>query len=177
MNKKGQVWVETVIYTLIALVMIGLVLAFIQPKIAELQDKSTLQQSIAMLNDIDNVISNLAQNGPGNVRKVEINLKAGSLMVDSSNDLLIFSMEGSHYQFSEPDKKVNFGNVVVYTHTINDLSTVNMTLNYTQSYNITYEGKNANKTITQASTPYDILISNLGKAPDQTKTDIDFQLG
>ena len=46
MNKRGQVWVETVIYTLIALVMIGLVLSFVQPKIMELQDKATLQQSI-----------------------------------------------------------------------------------------------------------------------------------
>jgi uncharacterized protein (UPF0333 family) len=36
-NKRGQIWVETVVYTLIALVMIGLVLAFAKPKIEELQ--------------------------------------------------------------------------------------------------------------------------------------------
>ena len=40
MNKKrGQVWVETVIYTLIALALIGTVLAFVKPKVEEMQDK------------------------------------------------------------------------------------------------------------------------------------------
>ena len=170
-NNRGQVWVETVIYTLIALALIGLVISFVQPKIQELQDKSTLQQSISMLNDIDNVISSLAQNGPGNSRRVELNLKAGSLTIDGIQDLVIFSADKSHYQFSEPDKVVNYGNVAVYTHTINDLSSINMTLNYSQ-YNITYAGQSIVKTVTQASTPYSLLISNVGGS----KIQIGFQL-
>ena len=32
MKKEGQVWVETVVYTLIAFVLIGLVLSFAKPK-------------------------------------------------------------------------------------------------------------------------------------------------
>ena len=36
-KKRGQIWVETVIYTLIALILIGLVLTFITPKIKEIQ--------------------------------------------------------------------------------------------------------------------------------------------
>ncbi len=126
-----------------------------------------------MLNGIDNIISSLAQNCPGNSRKVSVNLKAGSLIIDGVNDMIIFSMSQSHYQFSEPDKNVNFGNVVVYTHSINDLSNVNMTLNYNTSYNITYQGQNTIKTITQASTPYNILISNDGG----NGTQMDFQIG
>lgn len=173
MDKRGQVWVETVIYTLIALAMIGLVLSFVQPKIMELQDKSTLQQSISMLNGIDNQISNAAQNGPGNTRKVQVTLNTGSLTIDGVNDLLVFSMDKSHYQFSEPDRPVNFGSIVVYTHTVNDLSTVNMTLNYSQVYNVTYQGANAIGIITQASTPYNIFITNKGG----TKTQMDFTLG
>ena len=39
---NGQVWVETVTYTLIAIVMIGLVLSFAKPKIEELQDKTII---------------------------------------------------------------------------------------------------------------------------------------
>jgi type II secretory pathway pseudopilin PulG len=170
-GSRGQVWVETVIYTLIALVLIGLVISFVQPKIQELQDKSTLQQSISMLNDIDNIISSLAQNGPGNSRKIEMNLKSGSVTVDGVNDLVIFSVDKSHYQFSEPDKIVNYGNVQVYTHTINSVSSINMTLNYSQ-YNITYGGQNIVKVITQASTPYNLLISNVGGS----KVQMGFQL-
>jgi hypothetical protein len=126
-----------------------------------------------MLNNVDNVISSLAQNGPGNTRKIEITLNSGSLTIDGVNDLIIFSMDKSHYQFSEPDRNVNFGNVEVYTHSINNLNIVNMTLDYNSSFNITYQGANIIKTITPASTPYNVLISNDGG----TKTDMDFQLG
>ncbi len=170
---QGQVWVETVIYTLIALVIIGLVLSFVQPKILELQDKATLQQSISILNNIDNIVSTLSQNGAGNTRRIDLNLKAGSLTIDGTNDSLSFSIDKSRFQFSEPDKPVNFGNIVVYTHTVNDLSSINMTLDYTASYNITYSGQKIKKIITQATTPYNLLISNLGG----NKTQIDFQLG
>ena len=51
-KKRGQIWVETVIYTLIALVMIGTILAFALPKISEIQDKSTIEQSIIVIKDI-----------------------------------------------------------------------------------------------------------------------------
>jgi len=43
-KKKGQVWIETVTYTLIAFVLIGLILAFVKPKIDELQDKALIDR-------------------------------------------------------------------------------------------------------------------------------------
>lgn len=172
MNKRGQVWVETVIYTLIALVIIGLVLSFIQPKIQEVQDKSVLQQSISMLNNIDNVISSIAQAGPGNKREVQIGLTQGSLMIDGINGKIIFSMN-SHYQFSEPRQNVMYGNILVYTEPVGSINRVNMTLNYNQTYNLTYEGENKAIVITQSSTPYKLFISNNGG----NVTDIDFTLG
>jgi len=171
-NRKGQVWIETVIYTLIALVMIGLVLSFVQPKIAELQDKSTLQQSISMLNEIDNTILSLSQSSPGNTRKLEISMRAGSLTIDGTNDKIIFYMEKSHYQLSEPDTEVSYGDIVVYTHPINELNNINMTLNYSQ-YNLTYQKGDINKLITKASTPYNLFISNNNGA----KINLDFDLG
>ena len=56
MKKKAQVWIETVTYTMIALVMIGLVLAFAKPKIEELQDKTIIEQSIKILNEFNSII-------------------------------------------------------------------------------------------------------------------------
>ncbi len=172
-NRRAQVWVETVIYTLIAMVMIGLVLTFVQPKILELSDRSTVQQSISMMNDINDVILSLLQSGAGNVRKVGINLKAGTLIIDGVSDKIIFSLEKSHYQLSEPNQQdVYYGDILVYTHQINDLNTINMTLDYSQ-YNLTYQGADAIGTITKASTPYDLFISN----NDGAKVNIDFSLG
>ena len=48
-RKKGQIWVETVIYTLIAFAMIGLALSFVKPKIDEIQDRGIIEQSITLL--------------------------------------------------------------------------------------------------------------------------------
>lgn len=169
---SGQVWVETVIYTLIALVIIGLVLSFIQPKIQELQDKSVLQQSISMLNNINSVVSSVAQAGPGNKREVQIGISKGSLIIDGVNDEIVFTMD-SHYQFSEPGYNVSYGNLVAYTQPSGNLNIVNMTLNYNPSYNLTYNGLNKVQIISQASTPYNLFISNNGGNP----TDIDFSLG
>jgi type II secretory pathway pseudopilin PulG len=172
MNKKGQVWVETVIYTLIALVIIGLVLSYIQPKIMELQDKATLQESMSMLNNVNNVLLSLADNGVGNTRKLQISLTSGTLTIDGSKGIITFSMDNSHDQFSEPGQSVNYGNIVVYTKKENNLNIVNMTINYGQEYNITYSGGNIIKTITHSSTPYNLLISNNGGNP----TNMDFSL-
>ena len=160
MKKRGQVWVETVIYTLIALVLIGLILTFVRPKIAELQDKVIIQQSISMLNDINNVVLSLAESGPGNKRKVDLNLRAGSLTIDGAKDIIRFSID-SNYQFSEPGKDVDYGDFVVHTETLNDLNLVNITLNYS-AYNITYKGSKISKTITKSSTPYSLFITNNG---------------
>ena len=45
-NYKGQVWIETVVYTLIAFAILGAILGFAKPKIEQLQDKSIIEQSI-----------------------------------------------------------------------------------------------------------------------------------
>ena len=56
---RGQIWVETVIYTLIGLALMGLVLAFVMPKINESKDRIILQQTITSLNDIDEKINSV----------------------------------------------------------------------------------------------------------------------
>lgn len=171
-GNSGQVWVETVIYTLIALVIIGLVLSFIQPKIQELQDKAVLQQSISLLNNINSVISSVAQAGPGNKRQVQVGINKGSLIIDGINDEIVFTMN-SHYEFSEPGYNVTYGDITAYTQPQGNINIVNMTLNYNSSYNLTYNGGNKIQIISQSSTPYNLFIANNGGNP----TDIDFSLG
>ena len=105
-------------------------------------------------------------------RKLEINIKAGSLTIDGINDKIIFNLDKSHYQLSEPDTEVSYGNIAVYTHPFNNLNNINMSLNYTQ-YNLTYQKADAIKTITISSTPYNLFISNNNGA----KINIDFSLG
>ena len=80
--KGGQVWVETVIYTLIALTMISAVMAFVNPRVNDIRDKSVIEQSVNALNDINNVVSSVVQCGVGNKRVVSLSIKKGQMTID-----------------------------------------------------------------------------------------------
>src|SRR3989344_7965453 len=80
---KGQVWVETVVYTLIAFALIGLVLAFVKPKIEEIQDKGLVDQSVEVLEEIDSVIGNIGS--AGNQRVLSLGISKGTLNIDGGN--------------------------------------------------------------------------------------------
>ncbi len=162
-NYKGQVWIETVIYTLIAFVMIGLVLSYAKPKIEEFQDKTILQQSTDMMRKIDSTI--LTMGATGNRRKLEIGIKKGELKIDGFNDKIIFEMESKNL-YSEPGEIVNDGEVIVLTQRKSGYYNVTLTLSYVGEENIRFEGKDEMKVISKASTPYNLIIKNEGKGTD-----------
>jgi hypothetical protein len=161
-KKLGQVWIETVIYTLIAFVMIGLVLAYAQPKIQEMQDHSILQQSIAMLKQIDSTIATMGTTG--NQRVIELGIKAGELKLDGVDEKIIFQLD-TKSQYSEPGKIIDDGEVKILTEKRSGYHTVTLTLSYGDNYNLQFEGRNEIKTIGKASTSYDLSISNDGQDP------------
>ncbi len=174
-KKKGQVWIETAMYILIATVIIGLVISFVGPKISEMQDKAILENSATMLRDLDNMISSIVQDGAGNVRKIELPLKKGALTINSSSDKIIFEMEG-RYAYSEPGKSVTQGNLVIYTRQTGNLNIVNMTSSY-PNYNITFNGADQIKSLSQSPNPYTIYISNQGTStPGTSKPVINFEI-
>ncbi len=168
LNKKGQVWIETVIYTLIAFVMIGLVLAYAKPKIEEFQDKAIIEQSISMVKDIDSLI--LTMGGQGNQRMISLGIKKGVLKIDGVNDLIVFEMESKH-TYSEPDANIVDGNLIIHTKKIGKSNTVTLTRDYREEYDITYQGKDELKSLSKTSIPYKLLISN--KGGDKTIIDIE----
>ena len=77
-KKRGQVWVETVIYTLIGLALIGLVLGFVSPRLDRARDDAVVEQSIGSLGDLDGKINEVLQ-APGNVRQIDFTMKKGEL--------------------------------------------------------------------------------------------------
>ena len=174
-NKSGQIWVETVIYTLIAFVLIAAVLAIAQPRIAEIQDKAFIDQSLGVMKDIDNILLSLAQGGIGNKRIVELGIKKGSLKIDGARDELVFEIE-SAYLYSEPGREISNGDILINTREKGDDFIVNMAQNYTGRYNLTYNGKDESKTLGESSTSYKLFISHKGKDPSN-KIIIDFEIG
>jgi len=168
-NQKGQVWIETVIYTLIAFVMMGLILSYAKPKIEEIQDNTILKQSTEMMKEIDSTI--LTMGVAGNKRLIEIGIKKGNLIIKSSEDKIIFEME-SKSVYSEPGKVINDGSVKVVTQEKSGYHTVTLTLDYDNKYNIQFNEEEQDKTISKASTPYKLSISNEGNVAGEIVMDI-----
>ena len=158
-NVKGQIWVETMVYTLIAFALIGLVLAFVKPKIEETQDKGVIEQSIRILESIDYVIINLG--GPGNQRVLEIGLNKGTIFVDGLNDTIYFKMD-SKYVYSQLGEEVDVGGITATTEKKGSVNEVTLVKNYSGEYNITFQNKEELKEITKASTPYKFIILDKG---------------
>lgn len=160
-NKKGQVWVETVIYTLIAFALIGVALSLVKPQIGKMQDKAIIEQSITVLQSIDNTIFEIIQKGSGNKRKLELGLKQGSLIIDAGNETLTFDMD-SQATFSEPGSIIQEGNLFIKTIENGETNQVTLQLNYSGKYNLTYQGIEQIKSMTASDRPYDLFLTNKG---------------
>ena len=171
-NSGGQIWVETVIYTLIALIMIGAVLAFAVPKVNEVKDKTIIEQSINLIKDINEIIISVVQGGLGNKRIIEVNVKKGELLIDGLNNRAIFEMDGN-YVYSEPGKNISLGNVNVTTAKTGGTNKITLLSIY--RYDIKYNGEDEIKTLTQSTTPYKLSIENTGPNADG-KTIVDINL-
>ena len=172
-NNKAQVWVETVIYTLIAFIMIGIVLAFAKPKIEEFQDKTIVEDSVKMMEDIENIITEIDRRGAGNQRAIKLEMKKGMLKIVGFDDEIEFVID-SRYKYSEEGTDYQEGNIVINTKGKGGLNTITMTRNYGSKYDLTFKGMNDMKTINPSATAYNLIILNKGNSVD--KTIIDFEI-
>jgi hypothetical protein len=169
-NNAGQVWVETVIYLLIAFVMMGLILSFIKPKIEELRDKAIIEQSVEIINDIDNLIVNIGS--PGNKRLVEVGIKKGSLIIDSEKDIILFEIN-SAYGPSEEGGAIQLGNIQETTIRTGKIYRVTLERNFSEEYNITYKNQESMKTLGKTSVPYRLFFTNEGELSNKIKINFD----
>ena len=106
-RKRGQVWIETVIYTLIGLTIIGIVMAAALPKINAKKDELVVGQSIEALRNIDAKIRD-AQKVAGNRRIVDLEIKRGKFIIDMEKDTISWIMDSS-FQYSETGVPISLG--------------------------------------------------------------------
>ncbi len=164
-GKLAQVWIETVIYTLIALVMIAAVLAYAKPKLEEMQDQAIIEQSIGILKDIDALVLSVVQGGAGNKRTLDLGIKQGELKIKADEDFIMFSLEGRK-KYSEPGIIIREGNLLIKTLEKGKKYEVNVWRNYSGKYNLTYTGKDSSKILSKSSQSYQLVIANTGNEND-----------
>lgn len=166
-NKKAQVWVETVIYTLIGLVLIGTVLAFATPVIQKQQDKATIDRTVSAINELDNGLTNIKNAGVSNARVIDFLISEGSLTIDGVDNTISFQIDGIRYAYSEIRTTVDISGTNIKARTVeqgNNFGTT-LTIDYDGKVDLTYLGDD--KVITLGASPnsYRLIIENLGKVP------------
>ncbi|MEM2956550.1 MAG: hypothetical protein QW041_03205 [Candidatus Pacearchaeota archaeon] len=171
MGKKAVVWISTVLYTLISLAIIAALMAVIQPKVTELKDKYTVEQTVQSLNILDERMMT-AKQATGMNLNYRINLDKGALTIDGYNEKIYWNFI-SKYQYSEENKIINVGKIKAVTKPSADLWNVTLSLEYKQhNINITTNGKDEIKTITPAGLPYSLWITNKGIKSGISEIDI-----
>lgn len=169
MLKKGQVWVETVLYTIMWLALIGLVLAFAYPRINAIQEKALIEQSISSLQSLDSVITLVEERGPGNVKSYYFYMKRGELLInatDSTGDYnyITLVLSGLKSMYSQPGVEISQGRI--YINNTKEQKTYTLRLKMKYQTNLTYEGRDIEKKFVQSQKPYQFFISNKGSYID-----------
>src|SRR3989338_954044 len=161
-NKSGQVWIETVLYTLIGLVLIGLALGFIMKKINEARDKALVEQAINSLAELDSKITEVIETGTGNVRQLEFFMKKGELYINATNNEIEIVLTGLSKLYSEPGLEINSGRIKIKSESGQKKSTTYLRVAY--ETNITYNSRDIDKKFSSAPTAYQMAIENLGNS-------------
>ena len=167
-DKKGQVWVETVIYTLIGLAVIGLVLAVALPKINEKKDEIAIEQAIEALGHIDDKIYEV-QRATGNKRAVDLDIGKGAVIVDMSKDTISWVLDSS-FQYSEEGIAVPIGRLNVTT-TIGNPWRVELVMGYSMDIRYNNDSYGTHQ-LDVAPTPYKLMIENADKSDGNIVIDL-----
>tara|TARA_Y100000310_G_scaffold332473_1_gene408127 strand:+ start:812 stop:1348 length:537 start_codon:yes stop_codon:yes gene_type:complete len=162
-QRRAQVWIESVLYTLIGITMIGLVLAFAMPKINESKDRLRVEQAISSLNVLDDKLTTAAR-ATGNIRTVEFGLKEGELFFDGPADEVRLVLPELSGVFSEPGTEIEIGRVRLLTEEGQKTNTVTLRIPYL--YDVQVDGEDAVGKFTGSSVPYVFALENLGPASD-----------
>ncbi|MGV8151506.1 MAG: hypothetical protein ACP5OG_00340 [Candidatus Nanoarchaeia archaeon] len=172
---KAQVWVETAVYTLIALTIISIVLASALPTIQKSKDRAIIKQTIDAIDNIDKKIYEVIQN-EGSIRKVDLIIQKGRFEINSSSDSLIYTLDNTKLEYSEPGITLDQGNnIYLTTYKQGARFRVIVEKKY-PVFNITYFGEDKTMILQAGARPNSLLVENVGAAEINSKIKIDFSL-
>jgi|SRR3989344_5556269 len=165
--KKSQIWVETVIYTLIGLTLIAIVFSIATPQIQIIKDKSVISQTADSLLVLNKELLSVGDVS-GNVRIVQFKTTKGSLTIDETNDTIFYVLEDTSAKFSEPGVSVVDGDITYLTQSRGRRYTVKLLLAY-DTFDISTSGQGSN-VLSSGGVTHKIRIENLGFNQTSGKT-------
>lgn len=181
-KNKSQIWVETVVYTLIGLTIIGVLLAIANPQLEKMRDRSLIKQTIDAMNVLDEKISNVAESS-GEIGKVNFKLAKGRLLINGSRNNIVYTLEDTRLEFSQLGKEIKEGEINITTIQHGNRFNVYLKKDYNSSIDISIaipgggDNTDAIKLLQAGPTDYAIYIENKGQLGVDDKTKIVFSIG
>jgi type II secretory pathway pseudopilin PulG len=168
-EKRGQIWVETVIYTLIGVTLLGLVLAFAIPSIEKQKDQKIVEESINAMIHLDNLIEEVRDLGPGNQRKISLMIKKGRLVFNPIGKNISFEIEKSAYEASEASRTrevfvdISGTNLKIKTMEKGKDYSVQIVREF-EDIELLFNGEDTSiNELTAAANPYRLIVENQGR--------------
>lgn len=160
-NSRGQIWIETVVYTLIGLTIMAILLTIAVPQIEKIKDKGVMSQTVDALNILNSKILE-AEESQGNIRIANLKITKGNLEINSNENKIIYSLENTRLEPTEIGETVKEGDITIETKKSGDKFNVLLTIDYNSTLNITYAGEKKTKILQAGTSPYKIIIENTG---------------
>ncbi len=152
---------ETLLYTVVSLAILGTVLSFAIPKMQQSQERARIETSIASMRALDDIIRTVHTLPPGNSRTSLINVEQGTLMIDSEDEVIVWSIPSLNLKYSEVGTPVRQERVQILTTQTQKKYTTTLTLDFSgQGLNLTLNGNEAFTELTPAPTPYKLAITS-----------------
>ncbi len=160
-RKQGQVWMETLLYTVVGLAIIGAVLSFALPKLEQNKERAIIAEQISTLKTLDEIVLDLANAPAGNTRIYSVSIDKSALTIDGSKDTISFSIPEIGVEYSEEGVSVKDGRVSVLTISAGKKKyKIDLSTSYDSSgINITTNRQDSIMELTPAPTPYTLQIA------------------
>lgn len=164
-TRLSQVWVETVVYTLITLSIMGIVLSVVTPKINQMNDKIVITQSTDSLNKFNEQIGETLT-AAGNKREILLSVKKGEYVIDSSANKVSYILKDTSYMAGQPGLVIKNGDVNMLTlEKSSKKYDIYLTIDYSkENLNIVYQNNELNKTLFSSPTAYRLVVEYLGNS-------------
>ena len=160
-NKKGQVWMETLLYTVVSIAILGVVLSFALPKLEQNKERALIAMHISTLKTLDALVLNLANAPAGNSRAYSLQLERGTFVIDGTANKLLFTIPEVGVKYSEVGVTIHDGSVSVLTSAAGKKKyTITLSTSYDSlGLDLVADQKDSALEFTQAPTPYTLQIT------------------
>jgi len=160
-NKNAQIWVETVIYTLIGLIVIGVLLSVANPQIQKIKERNIIEQTITSLNTLDEKIIEIGDS-VGNIRIINFKIQKGILKIIPIDNKIEYLLENTLLELTEVDQEIQEGNIIIKTIENGNKYSISLTIKY-EDLNLTFDDSQDSIVLQSGPVAYKIQIENFGE--------------